>query len=767
MSYIEGTITEIIYRNEQNGYTVLEIEAEGNLIVCVGNIPLLQPGEYVRFYGGYTNHKVYGKQFKVSSMESKMPESDEAMILFLSGGLIKGIGEATATRIVEHFHEDTFNVIENSHEDLAVIKGISRKMADSIHEQFLNVQTIRGIVMQLQKMGLTMKESISCYEVYGASAPFIIEKDPYRLMTDIKGIGFIKADRIAENLGLDNYHELRIQNAIKHMLETALLDGHTCLPRSMLIKKTCEFLRCEEEEVVEGLSQDIKLGYVVENIYNGTQATALSKLYLSEGLIAYKLVYLQKDIPQLKINDSIVETVLADNPMLSDEQTEAIRSAVSNQVSVITGGPGTGKTTILNEIIKIFEKSGIVTVLTAPTGRAAKRMQLATGREAKTIHRLLEYGAGFEDDELKAQYFSRDEGNPIEADAVIVDETSMVDVFLMRYLIAALKPGTRLILTGDVDQLPSVGAGNVLKDIIASGIFPVTRLSKVYRSDGNIVLNAHNVNEGRDIEYFDTGDFVFREMSSPEETLEETLKIYEEYEKKGEKLEELQIICPVKKGYIGVQNINQELRERINPRLVGKKEIQYGETLFREGDKIMQVVNNYSKTWYLKGKSVISTSSVGIYNGDMGRIVSIDEVDRTLTILFEGEKVTTYEAEELNQIEHSYAITVHKSQGSEYNVVIMPLFYGRSNFLTRNLLYTALTRAKTKLILLGRRSTVTEMIQNSRIAHRFTGLKYQLEKEYQYANGLIEGKSIFDFDGFSDDIIDIFDDLDDFGNPEF
>ena len=343
----------------------------------------------------------------------------------------------------------------------------------------------------------------------------------------------------------------------------------------------------------------------------------------------------------------------------------------------------------------------------------------------------------------------------------------MVDVFLMRYLIAALKPGTRLILTGDVDQLPSVGAGNVLKDIIASGIFPVTRLSKVYRSDGNIVLNAHNVNEGRDIEYFDTGDFVFREMSSPEETLEETLKIYEEYEKKGEKLEELQIICPVKKGYIGVQNINQELRERINPRLVGKKEIQYGETLFREGDKIMQVVNNYSKTWYLKGKSVISTSSVGIYNGDMGRIVSIDEVDRTLTILFEGEKVTTYEAEELNQIEHSYAITVHKSQGSEYNVVIMPLFYGRSNFLTRNLLYTALTRAKTKLILLGRRSTVTEMIQNSRIAHRFTGLKYQLEKEYQYANGLIEGKSIFDFDGFSDDIIDIFDDLGDFGNPEF
>lgn len=734
MSYIEGTVADIIYRNEQNSYTVLELEAEGNLIVCVGSIPLVQPGEYVRFYGGYTTHKTYGRQFKVTGMESRMPESDESIRLFLAGGLIKGVGEVTAGRIVDRFHAETFAVIENDPDRLAEVHGISLKQARRIHEQFMDMQTVRGIVMQLQSMGLSIKEAMAAYEAYGSSAPFLIEKNPYRLMDDVRGIGFAKADRIAETLGAEKYSDLRTQSAIRHVLKQSMLSGHTCLPEGLLLRRAEEFLQVEPAEAEEALKALIASGYVAENSYNSVRAVADSQAYLAEGYIAYKLVALSRAVPRREVPAEVVDRVLAAEEMLSEKQREAVRMAVESPVSVITGGPGTGKTTILNQVLKIFEQSGVVALLAAPTGRAAKRMEGATGRQAKTIHRLLEYGAN-PDDEDAADFsrFGRDEDHPLEADAVLVDESSMIDIFLMRSLLAAVEEGTRVLFLGDADQLPSVGPGNVLKDILTSKAVPSTVLEEVFRAGGNLVLNAHKVNLGEQIDLFSAGDFVFLPAASADDTLLQTLSQYMRRIEAGDSIEEVQVICPVKKGTIGVYRINAEIRERVNPRRVDKREATFGETLFREGDKVMQIVNNYTKTWHIDGASPVLTRGEGVYNGDMGRIVRISPEERTLHILFDGERIAEYDFEELSQLEHAYAVTVHKSQGSEFETVLLPLYYGRSDFLTRNLFYTAMTRARKKLLLLGREATVRHMIRNAKISQRYTALDHEIKKELEFA----------------------------------
>ena len=758
MSYIEGTVVDIIYRNEHNSYTVLELETEGNLIVCVGSIPLIQPGEYVRFYGGYTTHKNYGRQFKVTGMESQMPQGDESIRMFLAGGLIRGIGESTAQKIVEMFHEETFSVIENKPEQLAKIKGISARAAMKIHEDFIRMQAVRGVVMQLQKMGLTVKEAMIAYEAYGSGAPFLIEKNPYRLMDDVKGIGFVKADRIAEKLGREQYVSLRTQSAIRYVLSRAMQSGHTCLPETMLIRQSAQFLQVDEQEVVEGLKGLIASGYVAENNYNAVRAVADSTAFLTESYIAYKLVGLSKAVPKMQVSQEVIERVLAEEKMLSDEQKTAVRMAVTSPVCIITGGPGTGKTTILNQVLKIFERSGVVTMLAAPTGRAAKRMESATGRQAKTIHRLLEYGAeAAEESESDFSLFRRDEDHPLEADAVIIDESSMVDIFLMRGLVAALEPGTRLILTGDADQLPSVGPGNVLKDIIASKVAPSTVLNEVFRSGGNIVLNAHKVNEGEAIDLFRAGDFVFIPADNADEALKTLISCYMEQIKLAKSPEQLQVICPVKKGTIGVHYINRQLRERLNPRLMDKQEVSFGENLFREGDKVMQIVNNYNKSWYIAGASAVLTRSEGVYNGDVGRIECICPEERTVRILFDEERVAEYAFDELNEIEHAYAITVHKSQGSEFDTVILPLCYGYSDFLTRNLLYTAITRAKKKLIIIGRESTVRNMIDNAKVSLRYTALDHEIKKERALIEDAQSGRRLFREEiPQYDDLIDIF-----------
>lgn len=726
MTFVEGTVLEIIYRNDENGYTVLEIDADGKMAVCVGNLPPIQPGEYARFYGAYTVHKTYGEQFKVASMESKMPEGDESIRLFLSGGLIKGIGEVMAARIVAEFHGDTFDILENHPEMLASVRGISPASAKKMQLQFRELTAVRGVIIDLQGLGLTVRQAMACYEAYGQAAAAIIRGNPYRLMDDIRGIGFEKADQIASGMELPNYAELRLYNGIKHLFMVRLGQGHTCYPAQMLEKEAAAMLDAAPDDVHAAMLRLIAADAVVERTYNGVAALAIAQAYGAEAMSAFKLVQLSKAQPAIELDMAAIEGMLQGDLLLSEEQERAILSALSRTVSVITGGPGTGKTTILNQIITALERSGVATVLAAPTGRAAKRMENATGRQAKTIHRLLEYGfSPDEDAAAQSCRFARDEENPIEADAIIIDELSMVDIFLLRSLLAAIEPGKRLILTGDYDQLPSVGAGNVLKDIIASGVVPVFRLTEVFRQQGNIAMAAQHINRGEEIDLFDAGDFVFLPTSSAPETVETVKRLYLARLDEGIPMEQVQVICPLKKGAIGVYAINTELREALNPRMLGRHELRYGDTIYREGDKIMQTANNYSKEWRLMGAQSLSRGT-GAYNGDIGMIQSIDEEEKTVDILFEGERLAQYAAAELEQIEHSYAVTVHKSQGSEFDTVILPLFYGGNDFLTRNLLYTAVTRARTKLFIVGTRRAVQCMVKNSRINRRFTALKYEM-----------------------------------------
>ncbi len=742
MTVIEGTVLEIVFRNSDNGYTVLEADCDGKLVTCVGSIPFIQPGEYVRFYGAYTTHKTYGDQFKVASMESRLPEGDESIRLFLSGGLIKGVGEVLADRIVNTFHEETFNIIENHPAELATVKGISMSAALKIQAQLTELTSVRSVIMALQSMGLTVKQSFSAFEAYGAAAPDIIRQNPYKLIDDVFGIGFERADAIAERLGIEKYSEFRLQNGIRHILKKQMEEsGHTCLPRGHLLKYACDILEVSEEDAERTLDTLILNGVLSESVYNSTRAIAIYSAFRAESYCAYRLANMKNAEPAAQVDGRVTDRVL-NGSGLSEAQEMAVMTALSGCISVITGGPGTGKTTILNQLITIMEKSGLTAALAAPTGRAAKRMEKATMRKAQTIHRLLEYGMDAEEGKGGRFRFKRDEDNPIEADAVIIDETSMVDIYLMANLLRAIAPGTRLILTGDADQLPSVGPGNVLKDIIASGLVPVFRLTEVFRQKGNIALNAHKVNTGEKIDLFSAGDFVFIPADSAEKTLAAVKKLYIDRMNDGVSLDEIQVICPIKRGAIGVQNINTELRELINPRLMEKQEARFGETVFRAGDKVMQTLNNYGKEWYLKGTLRTLSPGTGVFNGDMGFIEDIDPSAGTADILFDGDRVAEYEYSELNQIEHAYAVTVHKSQGSEFDTVILPLYYGATPFLTRNLFYTAITRAKSKLFIIGSERTVNHMIANSRISHRFTGLKYEMQSSAGFFDNIEEGGAL-------------------------
>ena len=729
MTFVEGTVIDIIYRNEDNAYTVLELDYDGTLLVCVGNIPIIQPGEYVRFYGAYTTHKSYGEQFKVASMESRMPEGDESIKLFLSGGLIKGVGEVIASRIVEEFHSETFDIIENHPEKLSKIKGISMTAALRIQADLKELNAVRSSIISLQSLGLTMKQAFAAYDRYGAAAADIIDQNPYRLIDDVYGIGFEKADKIAAHIGIEKYSNFRIYYGIRHVLKAQMENmGHTCLPKDRLIKDSSALLGADEADVLEAYSKLVLDGVISENVYNNTPASALSVAYNAESYCAYRLLELSKAQPKTIPIASVVREVL-ENAGLSELQERAVNYALTNNLCIITGGPGTGKTTILNELITILERSGIKTALAAPTGRAAKRMEKSTQRPAKTIHRLLEYGASTdEDDDYIGLRFARDKDNPIDAEAVIIDETSMVDVFLLCSLLRAIEPGTRLIFTGDSDQLPSVGPGNVLKDMIDSGYIPVSRLTEVFRQKGNIAHCAHLINQGIVPDLYSAGDFVFIPSSSPEDAMQKVKKLYLEESGEGENIEDVQIICPIKRGKIGVFEINKQIREMVNPLLLGKNELKYAEELFREGDKIMQTQNNYSKEWFLRGSLKIMSKGIGVFNGDMGVINSIDTKEGKLEAVLDGDKVAEYDRDELSQIEHAYAVTVHKSQGSEFDCVILPLYYGASPFLSRNLLYTAVTRAKKRLYIVGLKSCLEFMVKNNRISHRFTALNYEMHK---------------------------------------
>ena len=732
MTSIEGTVLEIVFRNDENGWTVMSIDFSGDLTTAVGCMPHIHEGEFVRLFGAWSEHRMYGRQFTVTSVETRLPNTAESIRLFLASGLIKGVGDALAGRIVDAFGADTFDVIENSPELLAGVKGISPKLAMGIYESFSEHVGVKQIIIDLQDLGLSVKQAFRAFERYGAAAAMLIHENPYRMIDDITGIGFERADRIAEHIGVDRQSDYRIDMGIKHELMTAMNDGHTCLPRGELLRRATSMLGVGESLVDARISALTLSDQIAQKFVNRTPAVFHMAAYITESDIARRLYLLSRCEPRVPVRDAAAayERYIGDTA-LSEEQERAVLQALSAQVAVITGGPGTGKTTIIKAIISIFEQSGVTTVLCAPTGRAAKRIEQSTGRDASTIHRLLEYGVSADDEFDNEARFIRNEDNPLEAEAVIVDEASMVDIFLMRALLRALSDGTRLIVVGDADQLPSVGPGNVLRDIIKSGVFPVSQLTKFYRQKegGSIVENAHRVNRGENPEFYETGDFVFIAENQPQTVIDRLKKLLTtELPEQYDILEQVQILCPMKKGLLGVYNINMELRELLNPRLMMRPEVQVGDTLFREGDKVMQTKNNYGMEWYYTDETKYYNKGAGVFNGDMGRIMRIDHDLKEATVRFDGNRDAIYAFAELEQLEHAYAVTVHKSQGSEFPVVIMPLMAGGGRFLSRNLLYTALTRAMEKVIFIGQRSTVEYMVANNRIMGRYTTLDHEIRE---------------------------------------
>ncbi len=733
MTSIEGTVLSIVFRNDENGWTVMEVDFNSDLTTAVGCMPHIHEGEFVRLFGAWTEHRMYGRQFSVTSVETRLPNTAESIRLFLGSGLIKGVGEGLAGRIVDRFGEDTFDVIENSPELLAGVKGVSKKLAQSINESFLDHIGVKQVIIDLQSLGLSVKQAFRAFERYGAAAAALIRENPYRMIDDIYGIGFERADRIASGIGVEPTSDYRIDMGIRHELVTAMNDGHTCLPRYELIRRAALMLGVSEDLVESRVSAMTLAEQIAQKFVNNTPAVFHMAAYITETDVAQRLYLLSKCPPRVPIRDAATayERYIS-GVELSEEQERAVLMALSAQIVVITGGPGTGKTTIIKAIMSIFEQSGVTTALCAPTGRAAKRIEQSTGRAASTIHRLLEYGVGEDENFENEARFIRNEDNPLEAEAVIVDEASMIDIFLMRSLLRALSPGTRLVIVGDADQLPSVGPGNVLRDIIGSGIFPVSHLTRFYRQKegGTIVENAHRVNRGENPELYTTGEFLFMPETEPEAVIERIKKLLTQGELllNYDILEHVQILSPVKKGLLGVYNLNMEIRELLNPRLASRPEVQVGDTLFREGDKVMQTRNNYGMEWYYIDGTQLYNRGTGVFNGDLGRIVSIDTDLKEVTIRFDGNRDATYAYQELEQIEHAYAVTVHKSQGSEFPVVILPLLSGGGRFLSRNLLYTALTRAMEKVVIIGRKESVEAMVANNRILGRYTTLDHELKE---------------------------------------
>ncbi|MGI5848488.1 MAG: ATP-dependent RecD-like DNA helicase [Christensenellales bacterium] len=741
MTSIEGTVLEINFRNDENGWTVLALDFRGELTTAVGLMPHIHEGEYVRLFGAWTEHRIYGRQFAATSMETHLPNTAESIRLFLASGLLKGVGDVLAGRIVDKFGEDTFDIIENAPELLAEIKGISKRLAKSIAESFMEHVGIKQIVIDLQSLGLSVRQAFRAFERYGAAAAVLIQENPYRMIDDITGIGFERADRIAGNIGIDKTSEYRIDMGIKHVLVCAMNDGHTCLPRAELLWRASKILDVGEPLIEPRISALTLSGDIVQKYVNSTPAIFLITAYIAETDVARRLFILSRTSPRISIDDAAAaySRYIGGAP-ISEEQERAVLAALSGQVVVITGGPGTGKTTIIKAILSIFEMNGITTALCAPTGRAAKRIEQSSGREAKTIHRLLEYGIGDDEEFGNGTRFIRNEENPLDAEAVVVDEASMVDIFLMRSLLCALSDGTRLIIVGDADQLPSVGPGNVLRDIINSALFPILKLTKFYRQKegGSIVENAHRVNNGQNPELYITGDFIFLPENEPERVIDTIKKLLTQGELPGKYdiLEQTQILCPVKKGLLGVHNINSEIRELLNPRLASRPEVNVRDTTYRMGDKIMQTKNNYSMEWYYTDDTHFYNKGYGVFNGDLGRIVCIDNDAKEATIRFDSNREAVYSFHELEQIEHAYAVTVHKSQGSEFPVVILPLFSGGGRFLSRNLLYTALTRAMEKVIIIGQKNTVEYMVANNRILGRYTTLDYEIKEIGEIMGGV-------------------------------
>lgn len=731
MEKLQGMVSDIVFKNEENGYTIASLANENDEITIVGCMPTLSVGESIEVEGKWINHKIYGSQFEVQSFMPVTPSSLEGIYVYLSSGMIHGIGEKMAKRIVDKFGVDTLEIIQNTPERLTEVEGIGMKKVKQIQESYEENRELRNIIIQLSPYGITPNYCLRIYKKYKEKSLEVINKNPYRLAEEVRGIGFRIADDIASKIGIDKYSSDRIMQGILFTLNQSLGSGHTYLPKRVLIEQSVKILGVEPTFVENGI---IDLAYSqkvhLEN-KNGEILVYLMMYYICENGVCKEIVKLsQHEIKDLKINiDEEIKIVeKEDGISLANNQILAVKEAINNGVTIITGGPGTGKTTTINTIIKIFENNDQKVVLCAPTGRAAKRMSETSNKEAKTIHRLLEMGFATDSDELT---FFKDEEDPIDADVIILDEASMVDVILMYNLLKAIKLGTRLLLVGDSDQLPSVGAGNVLKDIIDSGVIKTVRLDEIFRQarESMIVVNAHKINNGEPLFLnVKNKDFFFLRKNTNEEILNEIIGLVSERLPKFynfDKLKDIQVLTSMRKGDLGVTNLNIELQKYLNPPNKYKQEEEFAKRTFRVGDKVMQIRNNYTKKWETEDKS---DNGEGIYNGDIGYIFHIDKDKKTVFVLFDKVKIASYKYDELDELDHSFCTTIHKSQGSEFPVVVIPIVWAPPMLLSRNLLYTAVTRAKKLVVLVGDVKYLEQMIKNNRINDRYSNLSYKLNK---------------------------------------
>lgn len=750
MATVSGYVEKIKYRNEENGYSILSVNSDGLDYVLVGTFPYISEGDFIEASGRDVEHPIYGDQIQVESYELKAPEDTASMERYLGSGAIRGVGTALAARIVRRFKADTFRIIEEEPERLAEVKGISEKMAQAISEQMESKKEMRQAMMFLQEYGISMSLALKIYNEYGSRMYSIIKENPYRLADDIQGVGFKMADEIAQKVGIFTDSDFRIRSGIYYTLLQSVANGHTYLPQEELLASASELLHVDpavmekhltdlqmEKKIVVKVNEETLLKPEEDDSTPASRHVYSSQYYYTELNTARMLhdLNLRGAEPETEIRKKL-EKICEEERIEPDElQIRAVVEAVNSGLLIITGGPGTGKTTTINTIIRYFEQEEMEILLAAPTGRAAKRMTEATGYEARTIHRLLELtGVPSDDKDTSGMHFERNEENPLDADAIIIDEMSMVDIYLMHALLRAVNPGTRLILVGDTNQLPSVGPGNVLRDLIASGAFDVVQLTRIFRqaAESDIIVNAHRINDGERIPLGKRSkDFLFIRREQPDAIISAMLTLVREKLPNYVHADmfDIQIMTPMRKGALGVERLNTILQSFLNPKDPSKSEKEVGGTIYRVGDKVMQIKNNYQIEWETRNRYGIPVDSgAGVFNGDIGIIREINTFAEELTVEFDEGKMVDYSFKQLEELELAYAITIHKSQGSEYPAVVIPVYSGPRMLMTRNLIYTAVTRARACVCLVGIPEMLQAMVDNEVEQRRYTGLKIRIQE---------------------------------------
>lgn len=734
MEALNGIVESIVFKSSDTGYTVIKFRENNNIHTAVGVLLHVREGQNLKLSGSWVNHSQFGKQFKVEECEEILPTSKDGIEKYLSSGIIQGIGPVTAKKIVNKFGEDTLNILDNNIERLKEIEGIGKKKLETIIESYQEQRELKNITIFLQTHGLSVNQCLKIYKKYGSSSVETVKNNPYVLCDEISGIGFKTSDKIARSLGVEIDSPFRIQSGIRYVINEFCANGHTFMPKDELIKEASNVLTVSGDIIEENiknaaLDRKIKL----EKVNNKEGVFTIPNYYCELGITNRILTLAISNFQNINVDVDhlIAQFENKNNITFAESQKDAIISAFQNGIEIITGGPGTGKTTIIKCIIEIFETCGLKVLLGAPTGRAAKRMSESTGKEATTIHRMLDMGV-FEKEE--SVFITNTEEHSLEADVVIIDEASMIDITLMNALLKSIKVGTRLIIVGDVDQLPSVGAGNVLNDFIESGFTKVVRLKEIFRQgkESMIVVNAHKINKGEMPKLNEKGtDFFFIKNDIQEGILNTIIDLINtrlpKFNSNWDKLKNIQVLVPMKKGVLGVTNLNEKIQNVLNPKATYKKEKEFRSMIFREGDKVMQIKNNYSLKWTrIAGKGEHEGS--GVFNGDMGFIESIDLEGKKLSIIFDDERKVIYDFMYLDELDLAYAITIHKSQGSEFPVVIIPAYMGAPLLMNRNLLYTGITRAKEMVVVVGIPKALKYMVDNTRSMERYSSLNWRIKE---------------------------------------